>query len=246
MRRIKRRIRKWIIDPAAKTIQNIRTRIRYRGLTTQDVFSKIYEEGAWGKSDNPTQPFFSGSGSHDSSIVSVYVQNIIEFLANQPNKLNAVDLGCGDFSVGSQIRPLCNRYVACDIVPKLIEFNKQKFAELDVEFKILDLITETPPDGDIVFIRQVLQHLSNAQIQEVIPKLVREFKFLVLTEHLPATFTFPHNMEKPTGPDIRVDRGGGVVLTSPPFNLIAKDERILCEVSEFGGVIRTTLYRLQD
>ena len=44
----------------------------YENLSTQQVFTKIYEEGAWGKSPDPNQKFFSGSGSHDSAIINIY------------------------------------------------------------------------------------------------------------------------------------------------------------------------------
>jgi hypothetical protein len=42
-------------------------------------------------------------------------------LAN--SKLSAFDLECGDFMVGSQLRELCDRFVACDVVASLIERN---------------------------------------------------------------------------------------------------------------------------
>jgi len=37
----------------------------------------------------------------------------------------------------------------------------------------------------------------------------------------------------------------GVVRTSPPFNMEAVEETTLCEVREWGGVIRTILYRFR-
>ena len=92
----------------------------------------------------------------------------------------------------------------------------------------------------------MLQHLSNTDIKQFLPKLKGGFKYLVLSEHLPSGTDFPHNNEKPTGHNIRLDTGGGLVLTSSPFNLEVNEERILCEVAEFNGVIRTILYRLRD
>jgi hypothetical protein len=80
-----------------------------------------------------------------------------------------VDLGCGDFNVGSQLRPYCSEYVACDIVQSLIERNKLKFADRGVEFRALDMASDPLPAGDVVFIRQVLQHMSNAQILALLP-----------------------------------------------------------------------------
>jgi len=216
----------------------------YENLSTQQVFTKIYEEGAWGKSTDPTQKFFSGSGSHDNAIIDPYVEAIQKVLSSFPQKPDAVDLGCGDFYVGSRVRSLCKMYTACDIVEPLINFNKEKYKSFDVDFRCLDLTKDELPKGDIVFIKQVLQHLSNEQISRVLPQLISQYKYLVLAEHLPSLGSFTHNLEKPAGPGIRVAFDSGVVLTSPPFNLKVKHDICLCEVVQGKGVIRTNLYTL--
>jgi SAM-dependent methyltransferase len=213
-------------------------------LTVQQIFSKIYDEGAWGRSGDPSQPFFSGSGSHDDKIIATYVDAVRGFLSTFPDRPDVVDLGCGDFFVGSKIRDLCGAYVACDIVPKLIEFNKKKFAGLDVDFRVVDMTSDELPGGDVVFIRQVLQHLSNEQIARAVPKVAATYKSLVLTEHLPDAPDFEPNRDKRAGPEVRTGAGSGVVLTSPPFNLEVTGERTLCQIDEFGSVIKTTLYTL--
>jgi SAM-dependent methyltransferase len=170
-----------------------------------------------------------------------------KFLASLPSPPSVVDLGCGDFHVGAQLRPYCGRYVACDIVPALIERNKKEFAAGQVDFRCVNIIQDDLPDGDIVFLRQVLQHLNNAQILRVVQKLYR-YKFLVLTEHLPAKTHFPPNRDKPTGGGTRLPQGSGVVLTQQPFLLRAKSESVLCSTPESiarpAGLVTTTLYEL--
>jgi len=217
-----------------------------RRKSTRQVFSQIYKDNVWENSGDSSQPFYSGSGSHDARIVSAYVRAVRGFLATFDKKPDVVDLGCGDFCVGSQIRAHCNKYVACDIVPDLIEFNKNKYASLDVDFRVLDLTTGKLPAGDIVFVRQVLQHLSNKQIARAVKSLGSRYKYLVLTEHLPGSQNFVHNLDKWVGPDIRLAKGSGVVLTSPPFNLNPRKERTLCQAPESGGFIVTTLYQLTE
>ena len=218
---------------------------RFKNFTTQKIFSEVYKNNIWGKSTDPKQPFYSGNGSHDHNIVRAYVDNVLTFLQNLPIKPDVVDLGCGDFSIGSQIRPFCKNYIACDIVPELIKHNKDKYKNLNVDFRFLDLVNDSLPIGDIVFIRQVLQHLSNKQIQQIIPKLRLSYNFLILTEHVPKSNTFTPNLDKPTGPDIRLGFNSGIILTKKPFNLQVVDERIICEVDEYGGVVRTILYNLK-
>lgn len=232
--------------PVLRAIQRYRARKKleaYKGLTTQQVFTKIYEEGAWGRPNDSSHRFYSGSGSHDQS-VATYIEAVRAFLRSFDARPDVVDLGCGDFHVGSCIRSLCASYIACDIVPGLIAFNKEKYRSSSVDFRVLDLTEDELPKADIVFIRQVLQHLSNDQIQNAIPRIARSYKYLVLTEHVPIRADFRPNLDKPAGPDIRLDIGSGLVLTMPPFDLKPKDERVLCEVPEYSGLIRTTVYTL--
>ena len=50
-----------------------------------------------------------------------------------------------------------------------------------------------------------------------------KYKYLVITEHLPDLVykveNFLPNIDKVTGPDTRIDKNSGVILTKPPFNL---------------------------
>ena len=176
-------------------------------------------------------------------MVAGYVNAVSEFLRGL-GKPDVVDLGCGDFKVGSQIRPLCGRYTACDVVPELIDFNRGAYEQLDVDFRVLDITADALPEGDVVFVRQVFQHLSNAAIAKAMAKIVAHYKYLVLTEHVPALAGFVPNVDIATGAGTRLQIGSGVVLTSPPFNLHAAAERTLSESPQFGDVIRIVVYTL--
>lgn len=218
----------------------------FSNKTNQEIFTKIYEEGLWGRSKDQNQIYFSGSGSHEKHIYNIYIKKIFEFVQSLSKKPDVVDLGCGDFFIGSQIREVCQNYIACDVVPELIEFNINKYSDLNVDFQVLDFVLDSIPKAKIVFIRQVLQHLSNEQILQLIPKLKDSFDYIVLTEHLPKSKDFIPNLDKPTGQNIRLGFNSGVVLTAPPFNLKVLKEEILCEVNEYNGIIQTILYKIND
>lgn len=238
---VKKLIPRRILEARAKYINRKRQQT-FEGLSPKMAFTRIYQEGLWGRTDDPNDPYCSGTGSHEESIVSVYAEAVAAHLGSFVEKPNVVDLGCGDFAVGSKVRHLAQQYIACDVVDPLIARNRVKFASMDVDFRVLDMVAEDLPPGDIVFVRQVFQHLSNAQIARVVPKLRARYKQLVLSEHLPLDATFTPNQDKPVGPDIRV--GSGVVLTAPPFDLRPQSERVLCEAREVNGVVRTTLFVL--
>jgi hypothetical protein len=215
-----------------------------RYLTSKDIFTEIYFQNAWGKPETSEELFFSGPGSHNEDVVSTYVNAILNFLISFDKKLDAVDLGCGDFGVGSKIRKYFNNYTACDVVEPLVDFNRGKYKALFVDFLVLDIIKDDLPSGDIVFIRQVLQHLSNKQISEIVNKLTNRYKYIIIKEHLPLNYSFKANKDKPPGSNTRLDVRSGVVLTLPPFNLKVQSESILCQASEGDGIIQTKAYQM--
>jgi hypothetical protein len=218
---------------------------KHAGGSVEEIFSAIYSERRW-KMDSD-ENFCSGEGSHRSGVVLPYITAVKSFLGSLPHAPSVVDLGCGDFEVAGQLRDCCGPYVACDVVPALIQRNKERFADARVDFRCLDIIDDELPEGEIAFLRQVLQHLSNAQILKVIPKLYA-YKFLVLTEHLSADSDFTPNRDKPTGGGTRLPQRSGIVLTEPPFLLRVKSQSVLCSINESiahrPGVIKTTLYKL--
>jgi SAM-dependent methyltransferase len=221
-----------------------------RGDDAKEIFTRIYARRHWGKSKDREDRYYSGFGSHRSEIVGPFVSAVRIFLLSLDKRPDVVDLGCGDFAVGSQLRPHCGRYIACDVVEGLISRNKTKYSENDVEFRVVDIVKDELPDGDVAIVRQVLQHLSNDAIQKFVAKVPPKYRFLIVSEHLVLTDGFVPNQEKVTGPDIRMDvgeGGGGVILTEPPFDLKVEQNTVLCEVfadASKRGIIRTNLYRL--
>lgn len=156
-----------------------------------------------------------------------------------------VDIGCGDFNVGKHFAAAAEKYLACDISSVILERNRKEFSKLkNVEFRQLDLAKDALPTGEVCFVRQVLQHLSNRDIKRFVSKVNRNrpFKYLVVSEHLPEDKHFPANRNKPTGGNIRLCLNSGVVLHQKPFGLVVRRHSMLLEVNESAGIIRTTVY----
>lgn len=216
---------------------------RYQNLSTQEIFEKIYDEGHWGRNQSAGSKYFSGTGSHDPAIVDTYVNAVSAFLAGLPRKPDVLDIGCGDFNVGSKIRPSCDTYTAVDIASQVIAYNKTKYADLGVDFQAMNIVEDVPPKVDVIFIRQVLQHLSNAEIRKALRNISGKSDYLILTEHLPPG-EFTPNIDKTTGRGIRIRHNSGVVITDAPFGFPVRDQTVLCEIPELGGVVRTTAYTL--
>jgi hypothetical protein len=207
-----------------------------------DIFSRIYAGQEWGADSGP---FFSGRGSHEPDLVAPYLAAMTAFLESLPAKPDVVDLGCGDFHIGQSLRPYCARYIGCDVVPDLIEWNATHFADLDVEFLTLDMANDDLPAGDVAILRQVLQHLSNADIAKVVPKL-RNYEYVVTTEHWPER-KFTPNLDLPTGLHNRSSVLSGIDLTAAPFDLAPAESREICAVRDdvLTGVVRTVVHRMR-
>jgi len=214
----------------------------YSGLTNKAIFEKIYKERKWGSNSIQNGQFFSGPGSHDDIIVNLYVEHVRRFLNSIGNNKTIVDLGCGDFNVGSKLAPYCYSYIACDIVPDLIEHNKKIFSFDNVEFRVVDLVDDELPCGDVIFVRQVLQHLSNTDILRFTNRIHKYCQYLILTEHLPPEDRFFPNIDKQSGQSIRPYYNSGIDLSLSPFNLTYKTKKTLCEHQNRDGIIRTTVF----
>ncbi len=213
----------------------------YKELSTKEVFTKIYTEHVWGADGSNPASFFSGGGSHEKALIEPYITAVRKFISSLNKRPDVMDLGCGDFNIGSNISPLCNSYVACDIVDSLIEHNKKKFNDLNVDFRVFDLTAEKCDKVDIIFIRQVLQHLSNSDIQKGLQNAVPFCKYLIVTEHWPAKQNFTKNLDKPTGPGTRTGLQSGIDITAKPFSYHLK-ATCICEVEDMDGVIKTFVY----
>jgi hypothetical protein len=91
-------------------------------------------------------------------------------------------------------------------------------------------------------LRQVLQHLSNAEIQQILPKL-NKYQYLIVSEHIPEG-EFVANVDIISGQGIRLKKQSGVDLLAPPFSLMVTDQKqlLLNKLSDFKGLIITNLY----
>jgi SAM-dependent methyltransferase len=185
-------------------------------LGRREAFDAIYKEQLFGTMRG--QRFYSGAGSvghfNDS-----YCELVAELIRERKIR-SIVDLGCGDFRIGVRLAPLVDDYIGVDIVPDLINHNQREYGSNRVSFACLDIVDDPLPEGDLCLVRQVLQHLNNAEIAAVLNKL-QLYKWALVTENVSAgEVKFP-NVDHVHGPETRLVEGSGVFLTKPPFSLTA-------------------------
>lgn len=208
---------------------------------TKKAMEQVYKMKLWGTNQSD---FYSGIGSHHPEIVNPYIEAVTTFLTSFESPLTVCDLGCGDFNIGKHLVKHTQKYIAVDIVPELIKYNKETFKASNLEFHCLDVAVDDLPSGDCAILRQVLQHLSNTEVQNIVNKL-SNFKYVILTEHLPQR-DFIANKDIISGQGTRLKKQSGLNLLEPPFNFkIKEEEQLLSVVSKkFEGFIVTRLYRI--
>jgi SAM-dependent methyltransferase len=203
-------------------LRDIRHRIARRrmralaNLSIEEAFDQIYERGTWSGGSGE----LSGGGSY-GRVADEYLAFLTAFIKEHDVR-SVLDIGCGDFNIGARIAPQVARYFAFDVSARIIDLNKSRFASMsNVEFRQVNACTEPLVKTDLVTVRQVLQHLTNAQIEMILKNIERTApKFALIAEHLSEqTRSFRPNLDLPShSADTRVALGSGVVLSAPPFS----------------------------
>jgi SAM-dependent methyltransferase len=215
---------------------------RERGRTLDEVFYNVYDQGKWGAASGAS-PFFSGVGSLPQA-TAAYETFVAAYFEKHPEAKTLVDIGCGDFQVGSRILARISRpvgYIGCDIAANVVAYNAKNLARDGIEFRVLDITREEPPAGDVIVIREVLQHLSNAHIEKALANLRRRYATAIITESVFVEPSAP-NLDIVSGRWTRDRQRSGVYVDLPPFSLPVLDE--CCVHYPTGEMHRTTLVAL--
>jgi len=121
-------------------------------LSSPNSIPGVYRNQIWGT--DGSHQFFSGVGSR-GRLAEVYVDTMVPIIAAHLSELNSnatiVDLGCGDFWVGASLleRLPSVKYIGCDVVPELVEYNRKTFGSNRIEFRLLDIVSADLPIGDV-------------------------------------------------------------------------------------------------
>jgi len=177
----------------------------------EEAFATIYRDRQWGR-HTADHDFFSGPGSLPENF-GPYVQLVNDYIARHPIS-RVLDLGCGDYRVSHALELRGAQYLGVDIVSSLIAHNTRHFGSQQVRFARLDIVVDPLPPADLCLVRQVLQHLSNADIQALLLRLDAYEHVLVLDGSITKEATPGENVDVPTGGF----RRGGLYLEAAPLH----------------------------
>jgi hypothetical protein len=212
-----------------------RIRAEYAKKSVKEAFAAIYQDNRWGGQKGD---LCSGVGSVEAFAVA-YAARVNAFI-NTHGIASLVDLGCGDFRVGRRLARPGLDYTGVDVVDAVVRRNQELYGSDSIRFVCRDATAEALPPAGLCLIRQVLQHLSNAEIAAVL-RNCGQYPYVLITEHVPAGPVRQPNLDKPHGPDIRLLDGSGVFLELPPFGLPVTPLFETEHGGNLGGVLRTVL-----
>ncbi len=175
---------------------------------TQQVFTAIYDNAVWGK--NNEGEGWSGIGSSLEATIG-YREFITEFLFSHSIK-SVVDLGCGDWEFSRYIDWTGIDYLGIDVVASVIEKNLVRYKKTTINFEHLDALESNLPCADLLICKEVLQHLTNANIHQIISQF-KKYKYCLITNGVDYTTLASDNYDISCGEYRPID------LTMPPFNI---------------------------
>lgn len=197
----------WI---AYRTIAEAPMRRKYARMlqrgTAQERFSQIYEENLWTSGE-------SGSGGGSELSHTEQVRARLPKFVEKYRIERIVDAPCGDLNWMKLILPEMDvDYIGLDIVPSVIERNRQAFQSDRIRFEVADLSKDPIPSCDLVVARDFLFHLSFADIDAYLRNLAKtDYRYVLTTTHIVEPGF--ENSDIVTGDFRRID------LTKAPFGI---------------------------
>jgi hypothetical protein len=168
-------------------------------------FDQIYSQNAW--------VYGSGEGSLPKQ-TRPYVKWLQAFLRKHHFQ-SVVDMGCGDWQFSRLIDWGGISYQGFDVVSSVIANNQARFTSSNVSFHLYSGNGDELPSGDLLIVKDVLQHLSNKNILAFLPN-TRKYKYCLIT-----------NCVNPSGDTTNTDiEDGGfryLDLRLPPFSVDAEE-----------------------
>lgn len=152
---------------------------KFFGKSSKEVFTEIYKKNHWKDSES-----ISGRGSTVKQ--TEFILNAITDIIRNYNIKRVTDIPCGDFNWMRNLDFTSIDYFGGDIVEALILKNISEFENhSNIEFKVFDLISEVPPQSDLIIIRDCFVHFSFSDLYKALLNLKRSNSKYLLTTTFP-------------------------------------------------------------
>jgi hypothetical protein len=174
-------------------------------MSLEAVFSWYYDRQVWGGGAES----ISGGGS--TTAATETIRGALPKLISDFGVRTMLDIPCGDGNWMSQLPMNLDLYIGADIVQQLVDFNLGGWGETERrKFAKLDLTRDGLPRVDLIFCRDCLVHLSDANVIRGLANIKASGSTYLITT------TFPNH---PENADIVDGEWRPINLERQPFNL---------------------------
>ncbi|MEM7498712.1 MAG: class I SAM-dependent methyltransferase [Pseudomonadota bacterium] len=223
----------------AETLEAAKTRIAATKATAEPVraapldaepsacrvraaFAEHHARGGWGGGWPET---VSGRGS--TMAATEHIRPGLEALVRTLGIRRYIDAPCGDFNWMRHVDLDGASYLGLDVVESLVADNNARFASPSHRFAVANIIEDPLPVGDLIVIRDLVQHLENDQILSILANICRSgIGHAAITSHAKGI------------PNEELDAIAGfrpVDLSQEPFSLPPAAQRIRDWVPGYTG-----------
>jgi hypothetical protein len=166
----------------------------------------VYDEQLWGDYESR-----SGAGSVKGSPWVNIAAEALAKAVSEHGVRSINDIPCGDFNWMPDVLDGLGQvgYIGFDIVFDALARNKERFPKY--EFRVLDITTNVPPAADLIFCKDLLNHLTDADVKRAVENMRRSGSKFLLASNNPGY----ENTPLPETPNA----SRHLDITAPPFNL---------------------------
>ena len=167
-----------------------------------EPFRAIYARDSWTLGSGP------GSLRNLNAPFSEFLERFI-----RDNKIfKIVDFGCGDWQWMSGVDLNETNYYGFDVVDEVLAKNTSKYKRQNVCFDRTPENVADLTEGDLILFKDVLIHLPNAYVSELLACARRKFRFILAVNNF---------SEEPSDYNGEIEFGGfrPVDLARPPFSM---------------------------
>ncbi|WGM32245.1 class I SAM-dependent methyltransferase [Brevundimonas sp. NIBR11] len=150
-----------------------------RNPTNRQRFETVFRTRRWALGES-----VSGPGSDRSSGQVAHAISALTRACDELDVRSIADIPCGDFHWIDQFlkdRPGVD-YVGYDIVEPLIARNR--IAHPDRRFEVLDIVAEIPAPADLIFCKDLINHLYEADVRSALRNMAASgSRWLLITSN---------------------------------------------------------------
>ena len=196
----------------------------HASLELEKTFTNIYENDGWGGG--------SGPGS-DQKNAKPYLKILQDYVDAKDIK-TIYDLGCGDWRLTSTITIDDSKsYYGYDVVKSVVDENREKYHKPNVSFYHIAKLHEfEDKKGDLLIVKDVIQHWPNKEVEFFIDRILPNFKYALIV-----------NDYSSSNSNSNINYGGcrAINLEHAPFNM-GDQLSILTDYQSHGLSKRVYLY----